>query len=154
MYKRQIYDPDSPTFEGVTWDYIEWWYYNTNPVPEVFHQMAMHECYSYPLETWQVQFPVDYQARLLKNAGIEVLILYGGTDYLMDAASQEIVKQQMTEAGVDYQYITYTNRGHNLHWEESEQVADDVKAFLNGTLDPELTQHEYKPFNNASESAA
>ena len=24
-----IYDPDSPTFEGVTWDYIEWWYYNT-----------------------------------------------------------------------------------------------------------------------------
>lgn len=149
-----IYDPDSPTFEGVTWDYIEWWYYNTNPVPEVFHQMAMHECYSYPLETWQVQFPVDYQARLLKNAGIEVLILYGGTDYLMDAASQEIVKQQMTEAGVDYQYITYTNRGHNLHWEESEQVADDVKAFLNGTLDPELTQHEYEPFNNASESAA
>lgn len=148
------YDPDSPTFVGVTWDYIEWWYYNTNPVPEVFHQMAMHECYSYPLETWQVQFPADYQARILANNDIEVLVLYGGIDYLMDAASQEVVKEQMTDAEVDYQYITYTNRGHNLHWEESKQVADDVKAFLNGTLDPELTQHEYEPFNSAADKAA
>lgn len=145
-----IYDPDSPTFEGVTWDYIEWWYYNTNPVPEVFHQMAMHECYSYPLETWQVQFPVDYQARLLKNAGIDVLVLYGGVDYLFNADSQTVVKEQMTEAGVNYQHITYQNRGHNLHWEESEQVAKDVKAFLNGTLDPNLTQHEYAPFSSGS----
>ncbi len=145
-----IYDPDSPTFEGVTWDYIEWWYYNTNPVPEVFHQMAMHECYSYPLDTWQVQFPVDYQARLLKNAGIEVLVLYGGSDYLFGEETQNIVKQQMTEADVDYQHITYVNRGHNLHWEESQQVADDVKAFLNDTLDPNITEREYEPFDNTS----
>ncbi|MDO4559281.1 MAG: alpha/beta hydrolase, partial [Planctomycetia bacterium] len=144
-----IYDPNSPTYEGVTWDYIEWWYYNTNPVPEVFHQFAMTECYSYPMDTWQVQFPVDYQARLLKNAGIEVLVLYGGVDYLFPVDTQDNVKKEMTEAGVDYQHITYKNRGHNLHWEEPEQVASDVKDFLNGTLDPSVIGHEYEPFNSS-----
>lgn len=148
-----IYDPESPTFEGVTWDYVEWWYYNTNPVPEIFHQFAMTECYNYPLDTWQVQFPVDYQARLLKNADIEVLVLYGGIDYLIGASAQDVVKEQMSEAGVDYQFITYENRGHNLHWEESQQVADDVKAFLNGTLDKSITKHEYEPYTTSGSSA-
>lgn len=147
-----IYDPVSPTYEGVTWDYIEWWYYNTNPVPEVFHQFAMTECYSYPMDTWQVQFPVSYQARLLKNAGIEVLVLYGGSDYLFSPDTQGVVKEQMTEAGVDYQHITYVNRGHNLHWEESQQVADDVQDFLNGTIDKSITERTYEPFHNNADA--
>lgn len=146
------YDPKSPANAGlpessiVTWDFIEWWYYNTIPVPEVFHQMMMANCYHYPLETWIVQWAPDYQARILANNHIEVLVLYGGVDFLMGGDTQKTVKEQMTEAGVDYQYITYTNRGHNLHWEEPAQIAEDVQSFLNGTLDPTLTEHEYTPF--------
>ena len=146
------YDPDSPLNAGkseseiVTWDFIEWWYYNTIPVPEVFHQMVMADCYHYPLETWQVQFPASYQARILANNDIDVLVLYGGSDFLINPSTQDVVKQQMTEAGVNYQHITFTNRGHNLHWEEPAQISEDVKAFLNGTLDPSITEHEYEPF--------
>lgn len=146
------YDPDSPLNAGkseseiVTWDFIEWWYYNTIPVPEVFHQMVMADCYHYPLETWQVQFPASYQARILANNDIDVLVLYGGSDFLFGPSTQDVVKQQMTEAGVNYQHITFTNRGHNLHWEEPAQISEDVKAFLNGTLDPSITEHEYEPF--------
>lgn len=146
------YDPDSPLNAGkseseiVTWDFIEWWYYNTIPVPEVFHQMVMADCYHYPLETWQVQFPASYQARILANNDIDVLVLYGGSDFLFGPSTQDVVKQQMTEAGVNYQHITFTNRGHNLHWEQPAQISEDVKAFLNGTLDPSITEHEYEPF--------
>lgn len=147
------YDPDSPLNAGksesaiVTWDFIEWWYYNTIPVPEVFHQMVMADCYHYPLETWQVQFPASYQARILSNNDIDVLVLYGGLDFLINPSTQDTVKQQMTDAGVNYQHITFTNRGHNLHWEEPEQISKDVKAFLNGTLDPSITEHSYEPFH-------
>ena len=152
------YDPNSPYCKDInedgqitksdiiTWDYMEWWYYNTIPVPEVFHQMVMIECYNYPLETWAVQSPASYQARILANNDIEVLVLYGGIDFLMGGDTQAIVKDQMTEAGVDYQYITFENRGHNLHWEEPAQIFEDVDAFLNGTLDPTLEKHDYEPF--------
>lgn len=147
------YDPESPINAGleeseiVTWSFIEWWYYNTVPVPEVFHQMMMANCYNYPLETWIVQWAPDYQARILANNNIEVLVLYGGLDFLMGGDTQNIVKDQMTEAGVDYQHITFENRGHNLHWEEPAQIFEDVDAFLNGTLDPSLDKHEYAPFS-------
>lgn len=147
------YDLKSPANAGkdwsqvVTWEFMQWWYYNTIPVPEVFHQMVMSDCYNYPPENWTFLFPASYQARILANNDIDVLVLYGGLDYLMSPETQATVKQEMSDAKVNYQHITFENRGHNLHWEEPEQISKDVKAFLNGTLDPKITKHEYAPFN-------
>ncbi len=135
------YDAKSPANAGkewheiVDWPFIEWWYYNTIPVPEVFHQMVMSDCYNYPPENWTFLFPAAYQARMLANHDIDTLVLYGSLDYLMGSTTQETVKSEMTAAydgkSADYQYIQYEGHGHNIHWEIPETIAKDVKAFLN-----------------------
>ncbi|HMM05412.1 MAG TPA: alpha/beta fold hydrolase [Clostridiales bacterium] len=136
------YDMESPANAGktwseiVTWDpFIQWWYYNTIPVPKVFHQMVMSDCYNYPPENWTFLFPASYQARILANHNIDTLVLHGSLDYLMGSATQDKVKSQMSQAydgkTATYEYKEYTGYGHNIHWEIPETIATDVKAFLN-----------------------
>lgn len=124
----------------LTWGYIQWWYYNTIPVPEVFHQMVMTDCYNYPQENWTFLFPAQYQARILANHGIDTLVLYGTSDYLMGGDTQEVVKEQMNQAYTEsldstaqYQYKAYEGYGHNIHWEIPETIYNDVNNFLQGT---------------------
>ena len=149
------YDLNSPANKGkswkpdiLTWDFMEWWYYNDNPVPAVFLKNMMLDCYNYPNENWTFLFPAAYQAYILANHNIDCLVLYGNTDYLMGGDSQKTVKEQMTEAYKDstarYIYKEYTATdyinehpgaetkgiGHNIHWEIPATVATDVINFL------------------------
>ncbi len=126
----------------LTWDYMEWWYYNPVPVEPVFHFNAIMESWKLPLKCWASINAVPYQAR---NLDCKTLVLYGGLDYLMGGTTQTELKAQFDEADVNYTYVTFENRGHNIHWEESELVAEDVINFLNDDLD-KLQDHELAPY--------
>lgn len=126
----------------LTWEYMEWWYYNPVPVEPVFHFNAIIESWKLPLKCWASINAVPYQAR---NIDCKTLVLYGGLDYLMGGETQDTVKKEFDEGGVDYTYIVYENRGHNIHWEESELIAEDVINFLNDDTD-KLKDHKLPPY--------
>lgn len=140
---RNIYILEDGEESPLTWDYMEWWYYNPVPVEPVFHFNAIMESWNLPLKCWASINAVPYQSRNIK---CKTLVLYGGVDYLMGGTTQETVKQQFDEAGVDYTYVQFDNRGHNIHWEESELVAQDVINFLNDNTDA-LKDHHLAPIN-------
>ena len=121
---------------------MEWWYYNPVPVEPVFHFNAIIESWKLPLKCWASINAVPYQAR---NIDCKTLVLYGGLDYLMGGETQDTVKKEFDEGGVDYTYIVYENRGHNIHWEESELIAEDVINFLNDDTD-KLKDHKLPPY--------
>lgn len=117
----------------LTWDYMTWWYSNPNPIDPVFHYNAIMESWNLPLKCWASIQAVSYQARLLVDT--PVMVIFGDLDFLMGEDSQVALKSQFDQAGVDYVYVTYKNRGHNVHWEEPELVSKDIKNFLNGKRD-------------------
>jgi pimeloyl-ACP methyl ester carboxylesterase len=68
---------------------------------------------------------VQDHRHLLPRVKVPTLILWGDQDTIMPAASQELLRRALTGA----EHKLYEKAGHNLPWEQPEQVAQAIIGF-------------------------
>jgi pimeloyl-ACP methyl ester carboxylesterase len=69
---------------------------------------------------------VEDHRHLLLRVKVPTLILWGDQDPILPAASQELLRGVLPGA----EHKTYEKAGHNLPWEQPEQVAQAIIGFV------------------------
>lgn len=114
-------DPDS--------QFMQDWYWNPNPVDEVFLRYEMRESAARPAEVWEGVLQGLSLADWSFFAGritAPTLILWGDQDGLFGAAEQEALRAALPGA----RFETYPGYGHNMFWETPETAGAMIDAFL------------------------
>ena len=109
--------------------FIEEWTSNSNPVDAVFLEHVKPETARTPPQTWTgatLGLMVEDHRHLLPRVRAPVLILWGDQDPILPEASQKLLREALPGA----EYKVYEKAGHNLLWEQPEQVAQDIIGFV------------------------
>lgn len=110
-------------------EFMSMWYENPNPVDKKFLSYEMKESQKLPVYDWlQICKGFCYSDLTLVMSEIKcpVLILWGSADGFFGETEQNKVKELIPAA----EFIAYDGNGHNIQWEIPEQMAKDVRAFL------------------------
>lgn len=105
------------------------WYANPNPVDEEFLSRERAESAAVPLQVWKgvlYEGAAQEFGRMLPDVKAPVLVLWGDQDSLFAKADQDALKAALPAA----EFKAYPGLGHNMFWEEPEEVAADIKDFL------------------------
>jgi pimeloyl-ACP methyl ester carboxylesterase len=101
------------------------------PVPEDFFRQVVSISLAVPLHVWRGAlggfFPPDANAPLAR-IGAPTLLLWGERDAVFSRSDQAALLDGIAGSRL----ITYPETGHAPHWERPEQVARDVRNFLEG----------------------
>jgi pimeloyl-ACP methyl ester carboxylesterase len=110
-------------------DFILEWQTGPNPVDEEFFETVLSETAKVPARVWQAAFrgllTDDHQA-FLDDVQCPTLIIWGSADPLMTEEDQEALLQAIAGSTL----LVYEDAGHNTHWEQPAEVAEDLLNFL------------------------
>lgn len=109
--------------------FMQDWYWNPNPVDEVFLRYEMRESASRPAHVWTGVLEGLSLADWSFFAGriaAPVLILWGDQDGLFGAPEQEALRAALPAARAE----TFAGYGHNMFWEAPEQAGALIAGFL------------------------
>jgi non-heme chloroperoxidase len=99
------------------------------PVPDEFLDRVVTECQKAPARVWHAALAgclaADYSTSLHKIR-MSTLILRGEQDTVFPRAAQDALASGIPQAVLR----VYPETGHALHWERPEQIAKDLKAFI------------------------
>lgn len=119
---RDPIDPNSP--------FMHAWWHSPTPVDPAFMKLQREDSARIPANVWKA---VIFQGMLgldlkstLPMLKAPALLVWGGKDPLMGEAD----RKGLTEALPSARVKLYPELGHNPFWEEPEQVAADISAFL------------------------
>ncbi|MDR0620996.1 MAG: alpha/beta hydrolase [Deltaproteobacteria bacterium] len=110
-------------------DFLEMFYTNPTPVDADFTQRMVEEAKAVPLHAWLAitkGMVSSYLAPLMTELTAQTLILWGEADELFDAPHQKALRKALPSAD----FLSYVGRGHNIHWELPDRVADDLALFF------------------------
>lgn len=116
-------DPDSA--------FMRDWFANPTPVDDVFLTMEMAEAARIPKHVWMgvlTGLTTTDWSRLAPRIKAPVLVMWGDQDGLFGPEAQDALKSALPDA----EHRTYPGLGHNFFWEQPEQAAGDIAAFLRG----------------------
>jgi pimeloyl-ACP methyl ester carboxylesterase len=105
------------------------WYANPTPVDEAFLTAERTESAETSLATWRgvlASLAITDWTALARRVTAPTLVLWGDQDGLFGAAEQEAVRAALPAAA----HETYEGLGHNMFWEEPEEVGARIAAFL------------------------
>ena len=104
------------------------------PVPDDLFDRIVAASLEAPAAVWRATFEdvrtVDQDA-LLASIAAPVLLLWGEHDALIPRREQD----RLLAALADVALIVYAGYGHSPNWEQPQQVADDIVAFVRGRTD-------------------
>ncbi len=110
-------------------EFVEWWYWNPNPVDETFHEYGMDEVSRLEPWVWQAAYKgimtTDHSS-FLGDITSPTLIMWGNLDPILPLEYQEDLRQAIPDA----EFVTLDNVGHNIQWEQPEKVSNMIKQFL------------------------
>jgi non-heme chloroperoxidase len=115
-------DPIDPEF-------ILEWQTGPNPVDEEFFEIVLSETAKVPARVWKAAFRgmlTDDHRAFLGDVSSPTLIIWGDTDPLMTYDDQLALLQAIPGSTLKI----YPGAGHNTHWEQPAQVAEDLLNFL------------------------
>lgn len=112
--------------------FMEEWYYCNNPVDEEFLTYEMEESQALPGADWvRIAGGASFSDLMpyyqFMDDSIPTLILWGSADGFF----VEDVQDQLKELVPFASFIAYDGIGHNIQWENTEQMAEDCIAFFN-----------------------
>jgi non-heme chloroperoxidase len=106
----------------------------SNPLPESFVNGVITESLKLPARVWQGAFHGILTDHVvvpsLEQILMPTLLLYGEKDTIWSLAEQEALLSRIPNA----ELRVYPQTGHALHWEQPEQFARDIQAFIDRTL--------------------
>ena len=109
--------------------FIDEWDGNPNPVNEEFLNYVKSETANLPLFAWRAAFRgmsyEDHHA-FIQDISMPTMIFWGELDPLFGADTQVGVKEDFPDA----EYVVFPNTGHNIHWEQPQQIAEDIIEFI------------------------
>jgi len=119
---KEPIDPDSPFMIG--------WWSSPTPVDEDFIRRQRQDAAAIPLRVWLAVLDqgiedLDLQ-RTLPKLKAPTLLIWGSADPIME----EEVRQSLREALPHAQVKVFQGLGHNPFWEDPQQCADVINAFL------------------------
>lgn len=118
----QLTNPIDPHF-------LAEWMDNPNPVDPVLHANVTAEVAAIPVHVWQgvANSMARHDPRpFLPTLAMPTAIVWGTLDQFFSAEEQEALVTLIPNAT----YKPYPGIGHNLHWEQPEQLVADIVAFL------------------------
>ena len=110
-------------------DFIRDWQTGPNPVDEEFFEIVLSETAKVPARVWKAAFRgllTDDHRAFLDDVKCPTLIIWGSADPLMTEEDQTALFKAISESTL----LVYEDAGHNTHWEQPAQVAEDLLDFL------------------------
>lgn len=112
--------------------FMDEWYACVNPVDEEFLKYEMEESQALPGADWEriaggASFSNLMPYYQYMDDSIPTLILWGTADSFFSEDMQSELKELVPFAD----FISYDGIGHNIQWENTEQMAKDCIAFFN-----------------------
>jgi pimeloyl-ACP methyl ester carboxylesterase len=105
-----------------------------HPLNPAFLKHLVREAFKIPIRVWRQGihgvFKEDFSLSL-KNIQIPALIIWGQRDPLFRNASQTLLRAALPHATVKI----YARAGHNPHYEFPAKIAEDIRTFLEHTLE-------------------
>lgn len=110
-------------------EFVEWWYWNPNPVDETFHEYGMNEVSQLEPWVWQAAYKgimtTDHSS-FLGDITAPTLIMWGELDPILPKKYQDDLRQAIPNA----EFTIFENVGHNIQWEQPEKISNMIKHFL------------------------
>jgi pimeloyl-ACP methyl ester carboxylesterase len=110
------------------------------PIPDDFLNQAVAESQKLPAHVWRGalagQLAVDYTTDLA-NIQVPVLLLRGDHDTVFPRDAQDALAAGLARAVLR----VYPGTGHAIHWEQPEQVVQDLKDFIRYSLEHQEVVH-------------
>lgn len=103
------------------------------PVPSDFLEMIVRESLKVPARVWRGAFADFLEADLsqkLSTIAAPTLIVWGDRDAFSGRGEQDRLRTRIPGARL----IVYGGAGHGFHWEDPEQFALDLSAFVRARL--------------------
>ena len=110
-------------------EFILEWQTGPNPVDEEFFEIVLSETAKVPARVWKAAFRgllTDDHRAFLEDVQSPTLIIWGDADPLMTRKDQLALLKAISESTL----LIYDGAGHNTHWEQPAQVAEDLLDFL------------------------
>jgi pimeloyl-ACP methyl ester carboxylesterase len=125
---RQVLDTlNDPIDQKFAWEFQQGTL--ANPVPETFLDLVVQESLKVPSRVWKsvasALFSSNYTADL-KKVTAPALVLWGDKDLFSPYKDQKVLAGALQRSRL----LVYNGVGHALHWEEPEQFARDLIAFV------------------------
>jgi pimeloyl-ACP methyl ester carboxylesterase len=105
------------------------WYWNPNPVDDVFLTMERTESAATARQTWLggvVSLSLADWSSLAPRITAPTLVIWGDQDPLFGAEAQAAVKAALPAA----RYETFAGFGHNMFWETPQATGELIAGFL------------------------
>ncbi|MCY0967261.1 alpha/beta fold hydrolase [Parathalassolituus penaei] len=115
--------------DPISSDFIREWQTGPNPVNEAFFEKVVSETGKVPARVWKAAFRgllTDNHSAFLADIQAPTLIIWGSADPLMSASDQQVLLDSIPAATLR----TYDGAGHNTHWEQPQQVAQDIRNVI------------------------
>lgn len=109
--------------------FMQDWYWNPNPVDEVFLSYEMAESAARPAHVWEgvlAGLTLADWSMVASMIEAPTLILWGDQDGFFGADEQAALRAAMPEA----RFEAFEGYGHNMFWEDPERVGSLVAQFL------------------------
>ncbi len=116
-------DPIDPAF-------IEAWQTGPNPVDSTFFNTVLSETAKVPARVWKNIFRLletDNHTYYLKDITAPVLVIWGTQDPIFSQADQDALLAALPSGA---QFEAFQGAGHNVQWEQPQQVASAIQTFL------------------------
>ncbi len=100
-----------------------------NPVDPVFFEKVLEESAKLPARVWKAAFRgllTDDHTDFLDDVSAPTLIIWGTLDPIFLLADQQALQAALPGAV----FGPYEDAGHNTQWEQPQQVADDIREFI------------------------
>lgn len=110
-------------------DFIEEFQAAPNPVDPDFFATVLEDSAKVPARVWKAAargLLTDDHSDFLDNVVAPTLILWGTVDPVFLESDQEALQAAIS----DTTFIPYSDAGHNTHWEQPENVANDIRDFI------------------------
>lgn len=119
-----------PEFQDpISEDFIRDFQTGSNPVDPVFFEKALEETGKVPARVWKAAFRgllTDDHSDFLDDVSAPTLILWGTEDAIYTSEDQMALQAALPGAV----FIAYDGAGHNLQWEQPQQVAEDIRELV------------------------
>jgi pimeloyl-ACP methyl ester carboxylesterase len=111
-------------------DFMRWWYASPTPVDEEFLRRQRRDAAAIPVKVWLAVLDQGVNTSDLRSTlpalKAPTLLIWGAKDFIFKAPDRAGLRAALPAAKV----IVYPEYGHNPFWENPEQVARDINAFL------------------------
>ncbi|MEN9503710.1 MAG: hypothetical protein RI964_2995 [Pseudomonadota bacterium] len=121
--KAEFVDPIDPAF-------IEAWQTGPNPVEPVFFNKVLSETAKVPARVWKNIFRMletDNHTYFLKDITAPAMVIWGTQDPIFSQADQDALIAALPTGA---QFVPFSGAGHNVQWEQPQQVATAIQTFL------------------------